>query len=181
MTDSLQSKIIVGLFLFLGLVGVGYLFTAEQWSAYQSSKSQLSQKQAEEQQLKDALSQAENFVKEYESKGSDISLVNLALPPKDSDLSNLVATLGDLAKASGLALSNFRVDEVVPLSGEIRENSIITQMIRLDASGTYASFKDFLLRLQSSARIMDVDQIGAKADESGQVEYQITLRSYYQK
>lgn len=181
MTDSLQSKVLVGVLLFLACIGVGYFFTSEQWSAYQLSKSQLAQKQAEQQQLNEAISQAQNFVNEYDTKAKDAPLVNLAIPAKDADLSNLIATLGDLAKSSGLTLSNFSINDVLPLEGEVRDNSIMTQQVRLDASGNYASFKDFLLRLQTSARIMDVDQVSAKADDSGQVEYQITLRAYYQK
>lgn len=181
MTDSLQTKIIVGVILILACFGVGFFFTLDQWTSYSLAKSALEQKQAEQQQLKEALSLAENFVAEFNSKAKDAEVANLALPAKDSDLSNLIANLGDMAKASGLALSDFGVEQVVPAGNPVVENGIQTQKINLTASGNYASFKDFVLRLQNNIRIMDVDQVTAKADESGQVEYQMVIRAYYQK
>lgn len=181
MTDSLSSKILVGFLLFVTCLGVGYFFTAEQWTNYKATKSLLAQKQAIGQELKDSLALAQQFVQEFNSKSAEVPTVNLALPAKDADLSNLIFSLGELAKSSGLALANFSVSDIVPVEGQGRENTIQAQKVSLDASGSYASFKDFILRLQNSARIMDVDQITAKADDSGQVEYQITLRTYFQK
>jgi len=181
MTDTLQSRIIIASLLLVACLGIGYFFTSSQWTNYSVTKSVLAQKQTEKEGLKSALARAQNFVNDYKAKSKDASIVDLALPVSNPDLSNLIATLGEQAKSSGLALSNFSIVDVIPTTGAVSANGIQTQKITLKASGNYASFKDFILRLQTGLRIMDVDQITARAEENGDVEYQITLRTYYQK
>jgi hypothetical protein len=181
MTDSLQSKILVAVGLIIVCLAGAYFFTLPNWNNYSVTKSVIAQKQMDQAELKASFDLADNFVKEYNSKLTDAQLANLALPAKDSDLSNLVFVLGDLARSSGLALSNFSMADLTPIAGTVPENGIQAQTITLDASGTYESFKDFILRLQNNIRIMDVDQISAKVEDSGQVKYQMVLRVYYQK
>jgi hypothetical protein len=182
MTDSLQSKVITGGILFLACLIVGYFFTLPQWEAYSASRLLLAQKQEEAKQINDAMTSAEAFVKSYAEQKSDLATVNLAMPAKNSDAPNLLQNIADLARLSGMSLMNLQIDEVVAGANKtVSENTIQTQKLTMMASGTYPSFRDFVFRLQNNLRIIDVDHVTAKADENAVVQYQINLRTYYQK
>lgn len=182
MNDYLQSKVVTGALLLVACLGVGYFFTNQQWIAYNQAKTEVSQKQAQQQQLNDALASVQAFISSYKSRLSDASMVNLALPAKSSDLPNLLSSVEEMAKASGVVLSNFQISDPATATGKpAAENSIQTQTINLAASGSYASFVNFMTRLQSNLRLMDLEQVTVSSDESGQLQYNINLKTYYQK
>ncbi len=182
MIEYLQSKIVAGALLLVACLGVGYFFTNQQWAAYTSAKAQVAEKQAQQQELNDAIAKVQAFVSAYKSRLSDVPTVNLALPGKQPDLPNLLSSIEEMAKASGVTLSNFQVtDPLVTASKPALENQIQTQKIDLVASGSYASFVNFITRLQSNLRLMDLDHVTVRADENGQTQYNINLRTYYQK
>lgn len=185
MIDYLQSKIAIGVMLLLACIGVGYFFTAAQWSSYNETKAVVAQKEKQQAELNEALSSVQAFTAAYKARLSDVSTVNLALPPKSGDLPNLLTSVEEMAKAAGVALSNFQITDSANLTGAgvkpALENSIQTQKIDMVASGSYASFVNFMMRLQNNLRIMDVDHVTVKADENGQLTYDIHMRAYYQK
>lgn len=182
MIAYLQSKIVAGALLLVACLGVGYFYTNQQWVAYNQAKSEVVLKQAQQQQLNEALSSVQAFISAYKSRLSDASMVELALPAKTSDLPNLLSSVEEMAKASGVALSNFQISEPTTATGKpAAENSIQTQSINLAASGSYASFVNFMTRLQSNLRLMDLEHVTVNSDESGQLQYNISLKTYYQK
>jgi len=182
MIDYLQSKIVAGAILLIACFGVGYFFTNQQWAGYNQVKADVAQKETQQRELNDALASVQAFITAYKSRLSDAAMVNLALPAKGSDLPNLLSSIEEMAKASGVVLSNFQVTDPVAVSGKAAlENSIQTQKIDLVASGSYASFVNFMTRLQGNLRLMDLDHVTVKADENGQLQYNISLRTYYQK
>ncbi len=179
MSNSLQTKVVIILLLIVACFGVGYFFTTPQWSAYSQAKSLLSHKQAEAEQLHQALSSMQTFVGQFNSHQQDLSRVNLALPVRAADLPNFLTSLSAMAQASGLALSNFTILENVT-DKPAPANSIQTAHITISASGAFESFKDFMKRAETNLRLIDVDRISVKSDND-QIQYVITLRTYYQK
>jgi Tfp pilus assembly protein PilO len=185
MIDYLQSKIAMGALLLVVILGVGYFFTAGQWSAYKQAKADVAQKQEQQRALNEALSSIQSFNAAYKARLADADMVNLALPAKSGDLPNLLSSVEEMAKAAGVALSNFQITDSGTATGAgtkpALENSIQTQKIDMVASGSYASFVNFMMRLQNNLRLMDVENVTAKADENGQLQYDVQLKTYYQK
>lgn len=185
MIEYLQSKIAVGAMLLLACLGVGYFFTAGQWTAYNQAKADVAQKQNQQRELNEALASIQSFTAAYKARLSDASMVNLALPSKSGDLPNLLSSIEEMAKAAGVSLSNFQITDSGTVTGAGQkpalENSIQTQKVDMVASGSYASFVNFMMRLQNNLRLMDVDHVTVRADENGQLQYNIQLRTYYQK
>lgn len=179
---SLQSSTLRLIFLGLVCFAVGFLALKPQWATYGERRAALAQAQEQNDQLEKSLESVQNFLREYDQRNTDVTTTNLALPVKDVDAGNFVSGLGDLARASGITLSNLQIN---PTSTAIDKtpvpNSIQTQGINFSASGTYPAFKDFILRLESHLRLVDIKRVTMKEDDSGLIEYQIELTTYYQQ
>jgi Tfp pilus assembly protein PilO len=180
MTNSLQSKIILGLILIIGCFAVAYFFMTPQWTRYSQAQATLKAKQAESMQLNQALNSLQAFVATFNDHQKDLAKVNLALPAGSSDLPNMLTSLSTLAQASGLTLSNFTLEQGTGSEKPAPANTIQTARINMTATGSFESFKDFMVRLETDLRITDVDHVTIKAENS-QIQYDITLRTYYQK
>ena len=180
MSNSLQSKVILGLILVIGCFGVAYFFTTPQWSRYSAAKANLERKQTEKEQLTTALNSMQTFISQFNGQKDNLEKVNLALPAKSADLPNLLTSLSALAQASGMTLSNFTIAESSSSDKPAPVNSIQTAKINLTASGSFESFKDFIIRLETDLRLIDIENVTLKA-ENEQIQYVINLRTYYQK
>jgi len=173
---------ISGAILVIACLGVGYFVTSPQWTKYSLGKDKLVGAQNDNQHYKQALASMQNFLDKYKNYASQVPTVNLALPAKSFDLPNFASSMSNLAKASGVVLSNFSIqDAISPTQKNPVENSIQTVLVSLSAVGTYPSFKDFILRLEQHLRIVDIGHVSIRGDSTGQVQYQINLQTYYQK
>src|SRR5258708_6784269 len=152
---SFKSIAIRASILILAIIGVGYFVTLSQWHKYSATKETLNSVQADNQQLTSGLSSLQKFLDSYTSQQKNTTtLLNSALPVGGTDVSNLSVVIGDDAKASGIVLSSFSIDEGSSSDKKVvLENTIQPVRISLTAQGSYASFKDFILRLEQSLRL----------------------------
>jgi len=180
MTNSPRSKIIIGLFLIIACFVVGYFFTTPAWHKYSLTKRILAQTQSDSVGLAQALSTMKDFVAQFTTHQSDADKVSRALPSQVPDLTNLLGNLSSEAEASGLALSSFSIQADTDSKPKL-PNTIQTIKVDIAASGSYESFRDFLMRLEASLRITDIDRVTVKANDTSQPQYQMSIRTYYQK
>ena len=179
--NSVKSTTIVGVVLLLMCFGAAYFLTKPQWDKFSLVRAQVVQAKADQTRLKQDLSALQSFLDNYKSHTKDVNTANLALPVKDPDAADLVSGLGDLAKASGVALEDFQMTEKAVIGKPSPDNTIQAMQINLTAAGTYPSFRDFMLRIENHLRLVDVMHVSVKADEANQLEYQMLLQTYYQK
>lgn len=179
--SSLKSSTIIGGVLLLMCFAAAYFLTKPQWDNYSVLHAQVVQAKSEQAKLQQDLSALQNFLNDYQSHSKDVSTANLALPVKDADTADFVGALGDLAKAAGVALEDFQMTEKSVIGKPSPDNTIQALEINLTAAGSYPSFKDFMMRLENHLRLVDIEHISVKADDAGQIEYQVTMRTYYQK
>lgn len=176
------KSIYVIVFLIMACFGLGYFVAYPQYTKYSAAKAQLAILQADNEKLNQDLAAIQSFSDSFKSHQQESATASLALPAKSSDLGNLLASLGDLAKSSGVALSNVNItDTANTASSAVSDNSIQVVPIALSASGSYPAFKDFMIRLQTHLRLVDVGHVSLKGDEAGQVQYQVNIKTYYQK
>lgn len=169
----------VGL-LAVGILAAGYFFAAPQWSRYSLLKDQLATVKIDNQNLMNAQAALQNFLDSFNKYQAQGPGVNLALPRGGEDLANLTYNLGSLASLSSITLSNFSIDEST-LPKQPAKNSIQAAIVGLSASGTYPALRDFVLRLESNQRILDIMRITLKSGDNNLIQSQISLRIYYQR
>jgi Tfp pilus assembly protein PilO len=178
---TFRSVAVTGVFLILTLFWVSYFIAKPQWDKYSENKSLLAKADMDHESLKRALSSLQGFVDSYKQQSENVAVVNLSLPLKSQDLANFASSVGELARASGILLQNFSIVETQAKEKAQSENVMQSIDIGLAATGSYPSFKDFILRLESHQRVMDVYHVSLKQDDNGTVQYQINLKTYYQK
>lgn len=174
--SSLLTLVILG----IAAIAVGLYWAKPQWAAYSQASTMLQEEEAKNAQLEQTLNSINAFLDAYDKQEPNIETVNLALPVKSLKEADFVSSLGQLAQASGIVLSNLQMTASSSVEKIAPANTINAQKISFTATGSYASFNDFVLRLESHLRLMDIHHVSVKQDESGQLDYQVDLTTYYQ-
>ena len=175
---SLTSSTVL---LLLACLILGLFVARPQWHKYTDAQAQLAALQTANSNLQDGLNSVQSFLSSYKSNSGNTQLVNQALPVKSSDMQDFVSSIDQMAQASGVLLSNLSVEEENPTAKPVPPNTIQAVVINMSASGNFASFKDLMLRMENYLRIVDINHVTLKADDTGTIEYQIDFRTYYQK
>ncbi len=182
---SFRSFATTATILIIALLWAAYFVTVPQWHKYQDSKQAQLTAESDNGNLKLALSSLQGFIDSYHQQTKNVSTVNASLPAKSEDMANFTASIGGLAQASGVVLSDFSIEGDSNVLSRFKktplENSIQPVAITFTASGSYPSFKDFILRLENHQRLVDINHITLRQDENGQIQYQVSLKTYYQK
>lgn len=125
------------------------------------------------------------------SSRSAIDPTNLAklstLLPDSVDNVSLILDLNALAARSGLSLAN--IDVVTEEASGAKNskqgtlpvvvNPVGSINLSLSATGTFSSLQAFLVGVEKSARLLDVQDIAVKGSDTGVYTYQMTLRLYW--
>jgi len=178
--SSITNRIWIFILLLIACLGVGYFFTLSTYNNYQTEKQLLHQSQQRNGTLEQGKNRLEQFLGSYEERKADKSILDRALPVGNADIPNILAGIGDLAASSGVSLTTFQIDEPVTTEG-VPPNTIQTVIVNLGGGATYASFEDFIVRLEQHLRIMDIQRINLVSQEGGIMQYQLSLKTYFQK
>ena len=179
---SFRSKALVITLLVVACFAVAYFLTIPKWDAYKVAQNQLATLQNQNKVLTDSLATVQSFVDTFNQHQQDVTTLNLALPAKSTDSANFTNSLNQISQSSGIALGALQISEpVVSVDNPPAPNSIQVEVIHFSGSGSYASFRDFLSRLENNLRLIDVNKISFKADDLGQVEFDVDGQTYFQK
>ena len=180
-SSSLKSRAIASILLVLVCFGVGFFLTKPKWNAYKASQSQLRMIEAQNDEFRQSLSTVQSFTDQYSKELNNVATADLALPAKKMDSANFVKALGDMAAASGVVLADLQIDAPASADRTPAPNSIQVQHLTFTATGTYLGFKDFVMRLENSLRLVDFEKISLQSSEDDQVKYTVDLKTYYQQ
>lgn len=175
-----KSSLITIVILGIVVIAVGLYWAKPQWTSYSQANTMLQEEEAKNVRLEETLNSITSFLEAYDKQEPNISTVNLALPVKSLKEAEFVSSLGQLAQASGIVLSNLQMSASGTAEKIAPPNTIQTQKITFTATGSYAAFNDFVLRLESHLRLIDIHHVSVKQDESGQLDYLVDLTTYYQ-
>lgn len=178
---TFKSRVNVVIALVIACFAAAYFLAIPRWNQYQASLVQLHNAQAQNAQLTQSLSEVQNFIDTFNSHTADRDLANLALPAKKPDTAGLLAGIAGLAQASGVNLKSLQIGSAAAGSKTPPANSIVTQLVTMNADSTYPEFKDFITRLQSHLRLIDIQTVTLKVDDTGQTDYVLNLKIYYQQ
>lgn len=109
--------------------------------------------------------------------------------PDSVDNVGLILNLNALAARSGLSISNIDVTKnaVTSFAGSPTQGALPTAGanptgsidLSLSAVGTYAALQAFLIGVEKSARLLDIQEITVKGSDTGVYNYQMKLRIFW--
>ncbi|MDP1690200.1 MAG: type 4a pilus biogenesis protein PilO [bacterium] len=104
--------------------------------------------------------------------------------PSSVDNVGLILDLNALAARSGLTLSNIDVTTTVATNANTtaattRANPVGSVSLALSAVGTYAALQTFLRGVETSRRLLDVQELVVKGSDTGVYTYQMKLNLYW--
>jgi Tfp pilus assembly protein PilO len=179
MIRSLVAVLIIG--------ASGFLFFNVTMPQYES----LAELKTQKASLNDALQKSTELQKtrdELLSKYNSISVIsrerlNKAMPLEISGV-NLVAQIFDMAQSRRLALKGIDIEEQkekgsIAKSMESKSKPFNTVSVVFKVSGTYEDFLTFLGDLEKSLQIVDVNDLGFSANDTGVYDFSVKALTYY--
>ena len=190
-----MTRTIITLVCLIGAVALFFMYTKPTYDGLQATKTKIGaydqalDKAAELQRLKQSLLSRYNAF-----SAEDVDRLHKLLPDHVDNV-RLVLDLDTLASKKGLALQNVVISggasEVEKAPGSVAaiaptRRTFDSLTLRFSTSGTYPRFVDFISDLEKSLRIVDVVNLGIKADTANSgvepvYRYDILLRTYWLK
>jgi len=170
----MNRPITIAIFLFLTFIlGLAFL-----WPKYQDLKSfqrKVEEKRAELQSKEEYFLNLSNIAEELKKYENQLLKIDSALPP-DPSISALADFLQKKISQSGLVLNEVKLVSITP-----SEDLPGIQKIHLDLQilGSYPSFKNFLLILEKSARLIELENIAFSSPEKeGPFTFDLRIKVY---
>jgi len=130
------------------------------------------------QEKREEINSIKNEVVDYENLSPDLKEKINKILPKSKDFPNLYLQLGEISRESGLFLKSVQVEEKKEkVEGVPKNVGLLEIRLKLEG-GDYASFKEFLNKLETNLRLFDVTSINFPPDLKS---FGLTMRTYYFK
>ena len=150
--------------LVLALV-LGFTLTWPKYQSFQVLRSNVEVKKEELQSKEEYFSQIKEISGELEKYTEALAKIASALP-ETPDLPALFNFLQSSASQTGLILEKIRLTSLA--EGEIR--------VSCELLGEYTAFKNFLLALEKSARMIEIEEITFESPEEFGEPFQFTVK-----
>ncbi|OGE81584.1 MAG: hypothetical protein A3H72_03070 [Candidatus Doudnabacteria bacterium RIFCSPLOWO2_02_FULL_48_8] len=174
-TQSMAVSLLTLVCILAGYFGV-YKF----WEKYSIAAAQQKVVIRDGQTLAAAQTELNQFLDQFESLEKETEIARKALPTNE-ELAVLLASIDELSKLSGFAISTINQNSNPDVAKAVTQFSVIPMDLQISGSGSYFSFKDFLRRLESHLRLIDVSNINFRVDEVENLQVEMRVRTYYQK
>jgi Tfp pilus assembly protein PilO len=118
----------------------------------------------------------------------DLSRLEKFLPDHVDNV-RLVLDMDGMASAYGMRVRNVAIekpqeDKKKPRQGQVvgpDERMYESMVLSFTVTGEYDTFRQFMVDLEKSLRLVDVEGVSFTAAESGLYDYTVTLRTYWLK
>ena len=138
---------------------------------------ELKVKKEELKNKKDYFAQLQEISDSFQQYQQEISRVEAALPssPKIPDFLNFIEKI---ASQNGLILQSTKMTKAQSLQ---QPSNIFKVPLDLSLAGSYSAFKNFLSELQSSSRLIELEQLSFSTLDKGQIfkfDLRVRIHSY---
>lgn len=174
--------------IFIAAVLILIFYTLPQYQLLQERRAEIAAKESKAKELELIIKKTEQLKGQISERQKDIQLVDRILP-SSSELPLFIASIERLAGNNGLILESFGITAVDSKDGQPRFDAFSvpkefnTLPLQVTVSGNYNSFKNFLLDLEGSARLIDVDNISfsssATEESAGQLTFSVSFKTFY--
>lgn len=156
-----MTRIIIGFLLTTAALAIGYAGIRPQWLAAAEGRGEIARLQALHQELAELAARRDALTAEYNAiPESDLAKLR-AIVPGDPETAKALGGLEAIARSQGMSIE--RVDFVTGrIAGEfeaVTEEGYRTLPLVVALKGTYDGLRGFLVALERSLRLMDVDEI----------------------
>jgi len=157
----MNKLIIIGVSLVLALI-LGFTLLMPKYQALQVLQANIQEKERELQSKTEYFSQIREIFGKLDDYEEELAKIASALP-KDPSLPSLFNFLQRTSAQTGLLLVEADLGSIsIPQEGNGSHKEI---RVSLDLSGTYSALKNFLLALEESSRIIEIEKISFIAPE----------------
>lgn len=185
---NFKKYIPVGLVLIAVLmVLAGYFFVYPEYQSYTVKKKELENKDSEIAAKENYLPKLEKISEKLLEYNDQVFIIEVAFPSKPS-IAALSNYLQKTIAQSGLILSNIDVSQLF-IDSEAKEvsGSVKDMLFSATATGSYNSFKSFLLDIYLNARIIEIESFSFSSVQGGDaselisndlLDYSINLKTH---
>jgi Tfp pilus assembly protein PilO len=169
------------------ILAVGYYGVYGFWTKLSDARATFQVSKEKNEKLLQANAAVTAFLNQYNSNLTEAEKANRTLPFGDPDVPILLDYYSKMVTDSGLTLVQLGIEgrNQSEVAKQADHNSIQSVDVKLQASGSYEAFKDYLLRVRRSLRLTDVVSVNVSADEGGTdsrlLKYDLRIKTYYQK
>jgi Tfp pilus assembly protein PilO len=173
-----MSRVLVAIILFALTILIAIFLLWPQYLRLENSQAQIQNKETELKYKEDYYNELSSISEKLETEYSDsFKKIDSALPA-GSSIPSLYNFLQKKASESGLILKNvgsFSVNPSTTITG-LKEISLDS----LGFSGSYPSFKNFLVALEKNSRIFEVENISFSTPKEGDeiFDFKLTIKTY---
>ncbi len=163
--------------IFLCLLAVILLvafFLLPTYKKIESFQFEIDQKMAEIRYEEEKISHFNNLLEKLNQYQPELQKVNFALPP-DPSLPALFNFFQKKASENNLTLEEISAFSITPFKEKVRQINF-----ELKISGSYPAFKEFLLALEKSARIIEIEGVSFSilSREEAFPVFQLGIKTY---
>lgn len=158
---------------FLLTIVIGLVLVWPKYQDFKSLQTRISQKRAELQSQEEYFSNLQKISEELSQYSDSLQKIDTILP-LNSDLPAVFNFLEKTASQSGLILKSLGLLESPP---QPEGSEIKTHFLMFSLLGPYPSFKNFLLTLEKSARLIETESISFSVSE-GRPTYKLKIKFY---
>jgi Tfp pilus assembly protein PilO len=166
------------------ILAAGYFFAYPQWTALSDNRAALAVQQQTNDSLKKSQADLSTFLSQYRSMSDKVEIANKILPPKKSEIQDVLSNLSRYAADSGISLAGVSFSDSAESAANTSVKPADYQInyieMNISASGSYASFRVFLQELENSLRVMDIHSVELDSNETQNLEFKFVARVYYQ-
>jgi Tfp pilus assembly protein PilO len=179
---------LLALALFVGAIVVYFYLVLPAYNSIKELRKTAASKSASLEMQKKIISQVKSLLETY-SEGNPIkNLANVALPG-DPQIAEAIMQVNGIAQANNIVIKTMSVSEgtaPTKLSAKNAKSFLKNTgffNMRIDASGSYEDFSNFLKNIETNIRIMDAKDFSVQqGDKPGNnlYSYSVMLTAYYQ-
>lgn len=164
---------------------LGIVFLWPKYQIFQIYQKNIEEKRIELQSREAYFSQLEEIFKKFQEYPESLTKISSALP-EETSIASLFNFFQNKSAQTGLILEEIAlegINDLNPQPGEPAEKlkGLKEICLRLQLLGSYPAFKDFLLILEESARLIEIKSISllhSPKEISGLLSFKVKIKTY---
>ena len=178
----IDRPIAIALILFAVLLIVMFLVIPE-YNMFKSLQTELGEKTAEYNAEHDYYSAIDATYFSLQDRQKDVDKVDNALPP-NSDFGQIIYYLQKNAQVNGLVVKDLfltkssSANSISAVGAVATSNNVKGISFSMDLSGSYPSLENFIVSLESSARIFEISSISFDSISGPPYNFNLQIKTY---
>lgn len=183
-------NLIAPIFLILASVGIFYGYTNSHYQGQANGSKNIVSLMDERKQYLNVLDKSSEFIEETnkltkinnELSNDDLERLKKLLPDHIDNV-RLIIDIDEMASKYGFRMGNIKIDNGA-VSGDVVESDSKpygTTILSFSITTSYSKFRSFVKDLEKSLRIFDITSVSFTANDTGNYDYNLVIKTYWIK